>query len=158
MITQEQLKEVLNYDPETGLFTWIKKRGHKKNTAGGKRLGYISIGVGFRLYQAHRLAWLYMTGEWPKFLDHIDGDRSNNRFSNLRIATASQNAANAKRSATNTSGFKGVTWHKGAKKWMAQIVVREERKYLGLFDRVEDAHQAYVSAAREGFGEFARAE
>jgi len=89
-------------------------------------------------------------------IDHIDGNGLNNRRSNLRFATASQNACNSKRRNTNTSKFKGVCWSKAAGKWMAQIVVEGKNKYLGLFITPDDAHTAYEVASREIHGSFGR--
>ncbi len=98
-----------------------------------------------------------ITGEWPnKLIDHIDGDPSNNRFANLRMATFSQNSANSRVHSINASGRKGVFWHKQCGKWMASITIFGKQKHLGLFDEIEDAANAYDRAARDAFGEFAR--
>jgi len=98
-----------------------------------------------------------MTGEWPaKDIDHRDGNASNNKWYNLRETTMSQNIANAKVFATNTSGRKGVYWHNRAKKWMAAISFQRKQIYLGLYSEKEDAAAAYERAAIEYFGEFAR--
>jgi hypothetical protein len=110
-----------------------------------------------RAYLAHRLAWLYMTNEWPLCnIDHKDGDKTNNKWANLRLASVSQNAANKKRPATNTSGFKGVYWAPKSQKWAAQIEVNGHSIYLGLFATREGAHAIYCKAATEYFGGFAR--
>lgn len=164
MITQAELHEILNYDPATGDFVW--KRTVNRNARVGEVAGYarnrdgyqyLVIGLSRRTYQAHRLAFLYMKGVWPiGLVDHKDGDGPNNRWTNLREATLSLNAANAKRPSTNTSGFKGVTFNKSARRWQAQIKKDGRSIYLGLFDKPEDGHAAYAAKAKEMFGEFAR--
>jgi hypothetical protein len=101
-----------------------------------------------------------VTGEWPPErleVDHKDCDPSNNRWDNLRLATASQNQANKKVSRANTSGFKGVSWHKDDKRWRAQIRMGGKKVHLGSFDTPESAHRAYSEAAMKHYGEFARA-
>lgn len=120
--------------------------------------GYIRIAVMKRRYPAHRLAWFYVHGEWPcGLLDHKDTIRHHNWIDNLRIATPSQNLANIKRARNNTSGFKGVTYGKKARKWYAQIR-RGKRYRLGPYETPQEAHAAYVTKATELYGEFARAE
>jgi len=150
-LTQARLKEILDYNPETGLFyrkisTSMRPR---IGVAGGKcSRGYIRIKVDGEMYYGHRLAWLYMTGEWPKDqIDHVDGIKSNNRFHNLREANKSQNMQNQKKARSgNTSGLLGVGWHKTAKKWRARIVVNGDVKSLGFFDCKFEAHGAYMDA------------
>lgn len=106
---------------------------------------------------AHQLAWLLSHDEWPpRNIDHIDMDRANNRLSNLRLATPSQNGANRGRQKNNSSGLKGVAWNKGAKRWRAQIKANGKRRHLGYFDTAEEAHAAYQEAAASLFGDFAR--
>lgn len=154
-LTQGDLKESLHYNPKTGVFTRKKSSGNVKagQVAGGKQSdGYLQIRIKGRRYLASRLAWLYMTGEWPKAeIDHIDRNRANNAFGNLREATRSQNGANTKA----LCGMKGASFHKAAGKWRADITVMGQAKYLGLFDTELDAHNAYRVAAAEAFGEFA---
>ena len=109
-----------------------------------------------RPYLAHRLAWLYVMGEFPKNdIDHVDTNGCNNKISNLRLATKSQNGANSKLPKNNTSGYKGVTWAKRNKKWMAQIMVDRKHVCLGFFHDPKLAYEAYKKASREYFGEFA---
>lgn len=157
-ITQERLKELLHYNPEDGLFTWKVARGCRP--AGSyaglyKHTGYCVIRADDILYQAHRLAWLYVHGRWPaKHIDHIDCNPSNNRLINLREATDSQNHAN-KRPMNPESGFKGVRADNN--KWMARIKINKKTVYLGSFNTREEAHAAYFEAAQRVFGEFARA-
>lgn len=100
---------------------------------------------------------MYIYNRWPNYiLDHIDGNRANNKLSNLREATQSQNCANAKLRSNNTSGFKGVYYHPKTGKWKSQIKKDGVSRHLGLFPTPEEAHKAYVKAAKELFGEFAR--
>ncbi len=113
--------------------------------------------VAGKMYKAHRLAWFYMTGEWPPDqIDHIDGDRDNNRLVNLRKATNAQNGANARLSKNNSSGFKGVSFDTSVGRWRASIRRNRQLHYLGFFNTPEEAHAAYASAAVQLFGEFAR--
>lgn len=161
MISAERLRELLSYDPETGSFIWKLQagtRGVKGSAAGSMSShGYLVIQLDRRTYKAHRLAWLYMTDEWPvDEIDHADLDRANNRWRNLREATQPQNMANRGALPTNTSGFKGVCWHKATGKWTAQIRIRPHRQHLGLFDTAQEAHAAYVAAAEKYHGEFRR--
>lgn len=157
---QEALKKILSYSKETGLFHWKvqnSRRVQVGDVAGGTNLsGYIVIGIGGKTYYAHRLAWLYVTGEWPKQIDHRNGKHSDNRWINLREATHQQNVFNAKLAKNNSSGFKGVTWHKAAKKWSASVYADGKKKHLGLFLTSEDAHYAYVNAVKQIQPEFVR--
>lgn len=161
MITAERLRELLDYDPETGAFRW--RRGRGKMRAGAlagslQSAGYSQIYIDGRNYTAHRLAWLYVTGRWPGGeIDHADGDRLNNRFANLRNASRSENNANSRRRYNNRSGYKGVSFFKSAGLFAACIAKDGRRFHLGYFQRAEDAHAAYVAKARELYGEFARA-
>jgi len=158
---QHELQRILKYDPVTGIFTWAAKTSRKVvvgSVAGGKNLaGYTVIGIGGRTYYAHRLAFVYMTGSTPHQIDHKDGERGNNAWANLRPATHQQNILNAKLASSNTSGFKGVSWHKAAGKWSAYIILDDKKKHLGLFDAAEDAHRAYINAARSAQPDFVRA-
>lgn len=154
------IRDALSYDAETGVFRWTKPRGRARagDVAGSPHCkGYISIGFCGHLILAHRLAWLYITGEWPVAeIDHWDMDKTNNAFRNLREATSSQNKANKGVSDDSLSGIKGVTWHKPRAKWRARIQVGRQQKHLGLFDSIEAASAAYQAAAKFNFGEFAR--
>lgn len=157
----ERVRELLDYNPSTGEFTW--KIPHGRSGAGQlagspNGEGYIGIKIDGKLYAAHRLAWLHVTGSFPRHLvDHINGIRTDNRFANLRQATNSQNQANAKRPVTNTSGFKGVSFIKRANKWQASIRFEGRQISLGRHRTPEAAHQAYLDAATRYHGEFARA-
>ena len=162
MIDQLELFEILNYNPETGIFTWISARPKIRigNIAGGLcDKGYIKIKIDGKKYFAHRLAWLYMTGELPENdIDHINLIRNDNRFCNLRKATRSQNQGNQRKYINNKSGIKGVCWDKGANKWLAQIQVKKQKIKLGRYLNIEDAIEAYACAAKKYFIEFARTE
>lgn len=163
LLTADRLRELLHYDPATGLFTWRRNRQRVKagDVAGHleKDRSYIFIVIDGATHRAHRLAWLYMTGEYVTEVDHEDLDRSNNRWSNLRDATRSQNRANMTRQRNNTTGFKGVYYDKRNKlrPFLAYIKSGKKRRELGYFSTAEEAHQAYCRAAQETYGEFARA-
>lgn len=159
MITAAKLKKVLHYDPSTGHFTWRTPRPKVRvgARAGGlHHRGYRYIEIDGRAYAEHRLAWLYVTGRWPKDqLDHINRQREDNRIENLREATNSQNRANSKHA--NRTGYKGVRfmpWMR-TKPFGAQITVNRKVRWLGSFTTAKKAHQAYVKAAGEVFGNFA---
>jgi len=157
MLTQERLKELLDYDPETGIFTWRVTRGkaRKGSPAGWRRTDnwgkvYISVKVDDRVYLTHRLAFLWMEGSVPEAdTDHEDGDGTNNRWSNLKRVSHQQNQRNQKRSSINTSGVTGVIWNKGSQKWQAQIKVDGRSNYLGLFISKDDAIAARKAAEPE---------
>tara|TARA_R110000744_G_scaffold194735_1_gene313664 strand:+ start:272 stop:757 length:486 start_codon:yes stop_codon:yes gene_type:complete len=159
MITQERLKELLSYNTATGDFTWLVDRNagsYAGDTAGTlMNKGYIHIKVDGKMYLGHRLAWLYIHGSIPTNLDHIDGNRVNNKIENLRPASSFQNAHNASIRSDNNSGYKGVGFHSMTGKWRARIRYMNKRKSLGLFDTPELAHKAYCQAADKLHGEFA---
>lgn len=155
-LTADRLREALAYDPETGIFTWKVKAA--KNTVIGStagctcpKTGYILIRLDKVLYQAHRLAWLYMTGEHPDVqIDHKDTVRNNNSWANLRLATSAENKQNQRRpGARNTSGMLGVYVDRTRGKYAAKIGVGGKSKYLGRFDTREAAYAAYLKAKRE---------
>lgn len=160
-LTAERLREILTYDADTGVFRYRRNRGGGKckgEVAGFiSRNGYRLIALEGREYGAHRLAWLYVQGSWPKsHLDHINRVRYDDRIENLREATPSQNMANKTKQANNTSGLKGVTWCKRYQKWQAQIQCDQRPKFLGYFKTAAAAHAAYIKSAYELFGSFAR--
>lgn len=158
-LTAERLRELLHYDQETGLFTWrVPRKGTGGMGSAAGRVnsgnGYVDICVDYRRYLAHRLAWLYMTGEWPKNdVDHRDRVRTNNAWSNLRAATRSQNLANASKHKDGAAPFKGI--QRAGKAWQATIMVRGVRKCLGTYATPEKAAEAYRHAALTMNGEFA---
>jgi hypothetical protein len=138
-ITQAYLREVFNYCPDTGVLTWRIKVGSKTvvgQPAGvvDTTCGYIRVGLAGGKYQAHRLIWLYMTGEWPtSCIDHKNLDRADNRWDNMRPATKAQNMYNLPISRHNTSGIKGVGWSRTKGKWRATISINNKAKHLGYF-------------------------
>jgi len=158
MITQEYLKDLLSYDPDTGVFTWIKTKSNRcvaGNQAGYlMKHGYRSVQVNGKLYTEHRLAWLYMYGYLPRgMVDHKNGNRADNRIDNLRLAGQSQQNANQKMRKDNTSGFRGVTYDTRRKKYFAQTSISGQHIFLGYFNNAEDAARAYNRFAKETFGE-----
>lgn len=160
-LTADHLRSVLHYDPETGIFTWRKGRqGTRLNRTAGaahKATGYVKICIDYKLYSAHRLAWLYMTGEWPaEQVDHINTIRHDNRWCNLRAANQSEQNANRSPDRRSTTGYKGVTFHKRAGKYLAQIGHNGKNHYLGLFADPAEAAKARAEKARELHGEFAK--
>lgn len=160
LITQERLKELLSYDPETGVFRWRVARGKNAKAgaiAGSKNArGYWVIAISGRGYRAHRLAWLYMTGAWPEAdIDHINLLKGDNRFRNLRDATRAQNIRNTTARRNNRCGSKGVYFIKKASKWGAQITTDGVNKWLGTFESEDEAREVYGLAADLLHGEFA---
>ena len=162
----ELLRTLFDYEEETGALIWIVspsrrvKVGDKAGTI--SRKGYLRIAITidkkFCNFAAHRLIWYFVTGTDPGELqiDHIDSNKLNNRFSNLRLATNSQNNCNRRASLKSKAGLKGVSYYARSKKWCASISIQGKQFYLGLFDSPELAHMAYCKAAAELHGEFAR--
>lgn len=144
-LTAERLRELLNYDPETGVFTFRVHRSQNATAgqvAGWRRPnGYVQVTVDGVHYKAHRLAWLYMTGAWPELdIDHINRTRDDNRWSNLRQLSRGENLQNASLSHRNVSGCKGVTPHpKGGGRWVAHIRFNNKQRYLGTFYEISEA-------------------
>lgn len=160
-ISRERLTEVLHYNPVTGIFTWkVARRPYKAFRVAGYvgTLGYIMIGIDGRKYTAHRLAWLYMTGEWPAQVDHVDMNKSNNAWANLRIGGYPENNANKAVRADSLSGIKGVYKYPDRKKrpWNAKIRFNNKQYNLGYFATKEEASDAYYEAAVRFYGEYAR--
>ena len=162
MLTDQRLREVLAYDLTTGVFTWRRNvyRAKAGQKAGHKRPdNYCAITINQRQYRAHRLAWLYVYGEWPRSeLDHINGDPADNRIANLRLATRSANSANTRKKCSSRNALKGVSFEKRGGRYRAQIRIQGKNTYLGTYDTEEEAHAAYMAAAEKEFGAFARAE
>ena len=157
LVTVEQLRCLLRYDPKSGHFWWLMA-GHGRQTdrpAGSAKnqTGYIAIGVNYRVYFAHRLAWFYMTNKWPTVeIDHKDRNRTNNVWTNLREATQSGNNANRPMMPANSVGLKGVSVNRKSRRNPYTAYVQS--RYIGSFPTAEDAHEAYCHAAREAYGEF----
>lgn len=163
-ISRERLLELCTYNPESGVFLWNHLPG-KGRGRGGQGIGWIDDWGYVRAefdavaYRLHRLAWLYMTGEWPsEEIDHIDGDPANNAWSNLRQATRVQNSQNTKIRANNTSGVKGVSRHPQCDRWMARVGAGKRRHYLGIFLTKDEAEQAVREFRQVAHKEFARHE
>ena len=159
MLTQERLKELLSYDPETGLFTWKTRTAkciHVGDIAGYfNNKGYNVIVLLNESYLAHRLAWLYMTGLNTEFqIDHINNIKSDNRFINLREATNAENIRNQGFRSTNKSGYIGVSKNKKVNKWVAQCCLNGKNYNLGYFENAYDAAIAYQNFAKKHHGEF----
>lgn len=162
-LTQEYLKECLDYNPETGVFFWLfRPLNHFKSERrqrifnavySGKPCGHLSeegylvIRFDGMLYKAHRLAWLYVHGELPKqWLDHINRNRSDNRICNLRLASPTLNAQNSSVRSDNKSGIPGVSWHKATGKWVVQISKLGKSTHVGLFSTIQEAKLAREQA------------
>jgi len=160
MITQSRLKERLHYDPETGVFEWlVKPRSAKKGeiVGGVGKNGYWRIAVDGERYLAHRLAWMYVYGKWPDDeIDHKNGNKLDNRISNLREASRSQNLANTKTRKDSTHGLKGVSFHKRDGKYMTRIMAEKKRIMIGYYLTAEAAHEAYRIASEHYYGDYAR--
>lgn len=153
-LTAERVRELLSYDPETGVLLWKVSQGAAKagSVAGNlNNTGYRRIKIAGRLYLSHRLSWVHAYGGWPRDqLDHANAIRDDNRISNLREATRSENLGNQRRAqSSNKTGLLGVSWRSANKKFCAHIDLNGERTTLGLFNTAEEAHQAYLKAKRE---------
>lgn len=163
---RERAMSLVDYEPETGLFRWkVKRNGYGGGVRPGDVAGtvnsdgYVIINFSGKLWRAHRLAWLFQTGDVPEKgfeIDHRNGDRSDNRWSNLREVTKAQNMWNAKRPAANVSGVKGVSWVAERSQWIARITVNGRKVHLGQFDDKQQAIAARKAAEAKYHGEFAR--
>lgn len=158
MLTQAELKHQMNYDQDTGIFIWINSKSSaiKKYKIAGTIdvYGYVAIRINGKVYKAHRLAWLYVYGEFPsKMLDHIDRIKTNNSICNLRLATSSQNSRNVTSNKKNTSGYRGVVWHKRDKRWQAACTVYGKQIHIGNFNTAEEAHLAYEEFKKNAYGD-----
>lgn len=157
-LTHKRLIQVLSYSKRTGIFRWkisTSNRAKAGEIAGTiTPTGYVRIRIDDELWYGHRLAWFYVTGSPPtRIVDHKDNTTRNNRWSNLRLATASQNNANCGPRARNKTGFKGVSYSQSNKGYVAYI----GKQYLGTYPNPEAAHAAYKFGAKKIFGKFARA-
>lgn len=184
-ITPELCRQLLRYEPETGRLFWEQRgpewfaaakgrwggvqsaesqaktwntryAGKQAFTAYGDD-GYLRGAILGKSHLAHRVAWAIFYGTWPmREVDHVNMDRTDNCIRNLRAADHSENNRNRSKQSNNTSGLKGVSWHKQAAKWRAHIVLDGRQRHLGLFSTAEDAYAAYVRAAQNLHGEYAR--
>lgn len=159
MLTSERLRQLLNFDPDTGNFVWLEKVA--PNIEIGSRAGWIRsdkrykmIRIDGKYHYAHRLAWLYVHGRWPDpEIDHVNGDGLDNRLCNLRQASRSNNVNNT-RPPKNSTGFPGVSKYR--RKWRATVRIGGKTKSLGYWPTPEEAHAAYVKAVNSVHGEFSR--
>lgn len=154
MLTQAELKQLLHYDPETGLFTWLVRSAARVkigDVAGGLNPdGYHLIKICGKKQLAHRLAWLYVYGNWPKNqIDHINRVKNDNKISNLRDVTQQQNQWNLDKRKDNTSGYPGVYSLKNRNKHRVSIYMSGKQISLGYFDCPQEAHNAYLRAKSE---------
>ena len=149
-ISHKELTDIIYYNPDTGIFTWkISPSASIKagEIAGSIYDGYVRIMIRGRNYRAHRLAYFYMTGEHPKEqVDHINGIRNDNRWSNIRECYQNENQQNRKKLTNNTSGYIGVSWNTKIQKWHARIGHCKKIIHLGFFDTAEEAYEAYLNA------------
>ena len=147
------------YDAYLGELSWRVDRGRIRansviSSKGGA--GYVKVMLNKKTYLAHRIAWLMTTGVMPNgYIDHINGNRDDNRFSNLRVVDRATNSKNRKMGSNNTSGVTGVSWYKRHKKWVAQTAVNGKMKHLGYFDNVKDAERA-INEARKLDGDYTK--
>jgi hypothetical protein len=154
-LTQEKLKEILSYDPKTGIFLNKISRSNriKKGQAAGSRhsAGYLTIGINNKEYYCHRLAWLYIYGGFPiTHIDHINEIKTDNRICNLRIATHQENMQNVlSLRSDNKTGYKGVYIDKRTNKFLTQIAINGKTKHLGSFTTAKEAYLAYLKAKKE---------
>ena len=157
MITQKQVKELFNYDPETGILTWrIKPANRVKidNVVGClDNKGYRRTTIDGKVYLNHRISYLHYHGYLPQFIDHKKG--MSNKINNLRKCTSQQNNQNSKLCRRNTSGVKGVSWHKSSEKWVAHLSINGKDQYLGCYDDIKEAESVVKAAREKHHGEFA---
>ena len=154
-MTQDELKQLLHYDPNTGEFTWLANTGKKKLI--GKRAGRYDkfgnrfyININKKQYLAHRLAWLYVYGQWPKDqIDHVNGNSSDNRILNIRECNNSENSQNKSTQSNNSSGYIGVHYYKAYDKWRSRIQINNKEIHLGYFDTAEEAYEKYLEAKKQ---------
>lgn len=162
-LSLDRLKSLLKYNPDDGLFTWIKKPAARSNRikpgdiAGCRKndSGYIVINIDGSSFRAHRLAWFYVHGYWPDGnIDHINNIKDDNRICNIREASDSENGWNTGKPSTNTSGVKGVSWEKQTKKWLAQCWVSGKHYRVGRFSSFDAAVDAMAKFRERHHGEF----
>jgi hypothetical protein len=160
MLTQEKAHSLFKYTD--GMLYWKIRPKYSRKPKGDMEAGtksghgYKKITFNKKRYYVHQLMYLMHYGFIPKLIDHIDGNKSNNNIENLREATKSQNACNSNMNINNSSGYKGVAWHKTAKKWVVQLIVNDKQKYFGCYDDIELADLVAQEGRNKYYGEFAR--
>lgn len=155
-ISQEELKLIFEYDPLTGILRWKDGRSNmvQGSLAGCVHgSGYKVVTINSKTHKLHRIVWIMLFGQIPDgfYIDHINGNKIDNRLENLRLATSSQNQQNRPAPKNSSSGYRGVTWHKVVNKWMARICHKGKRTTIGFFDNAEDAYEAYKQEAKKLF-------
>ena len=160
-LSVSELRRLLDYDPETGVFRWIKGPSNiiKAGSVAGAvcTKGYRQIKIGGKAHMAHRLAWLHHYGSWPTDqIDHINGAPDDNRISNLREATGSHNSCNRSVRSDSGTGIKGVHWLKSRRRWRVTVMHQGRRKYIGMYQEIDDAVAAATAARERLHKEFAR--
>jgi len=142
-MTQEYLKSIIKYDKDTGICTWIVQKAHRtpigSEVGTTMKQGYRRVKINDNGYLVHRLAWLYSYGYMPKFIDHINHIKNDNRISNLREVTFQENRKNLYKYKNNKSGHTGILWREDMNKWLAQIRVNGKNIYLGCYDDINEA-------------------
>ena len=163
ILTQAELKKHLHYNPDTGIFTRVSLSFRSPSKIGQvagnvcSTNGYVRISINNKLYRAHRLAWLYVNGSFPYVqIDHVNLNKADNRWCNLRECTQSENMFNVGLKSNNTSGYKGVVWVSHAKKWRASVHVNGKTEYLGYHENIENAIEIRKKYAQQLHKEFYR--
>lgn len=160
MITQSELQTRLEYNTTTGIWYWKtvipNSRAMVGSQAGFNLNGYKAVKLGGKIYYTHRLAFLYVTGDMPKYVDHINGDRADNRWDNLRVATVTENNRNRTVTKKSQSGVTGVTWNQKQGQWVARITIDRQPINLGSFDNVKEAAKVATEARTKAYGIFHR--
>lgn len=153
---QEEMRRRLSYDKDTGAVIWVVGRKAGQQIFNKSCQGYLRLKIAGKNYYLHRVCWFLHHGEWPtEWIDHINGNKSDNRLENLRVVSSSQNSANRPLAVNNTTGYKGVVYRKAFNKYLVRVGANP-RTIVGYFESLEEAARAYNEAAKELYGEYAR--